>query len=70
MARYTIDFGDKLDQMLAELADEKGTTKAEVIRRAIATYRYLTKEVAGSNNTVKVSLSTNTDEVVKDVILP
>ena len=34
MPRYTMDFGDKFDEMVARLAQEKGITKAELIRRA------------------------------------
>ena len=66
--RYTFDVGEKVDKLLSELAEEEGLTKAEVIRRAVATYDYLKKETG--KDKVKVSLSDHNNNVVKDVILP
>src|ERR1035437_7093383 len=41
MAKYTIDFGDEFEAVLRRLAKKKSLTKAEVLRRAVATYDYL-----------------------------
>jgi hypothetical protein len=68
MARYTIDFDDDFDKLLTELSKEKGGTKADVIRRAVSSYGYLTKETGSSNK--KVSITSSEDKVLKDVVLP
>ena len=70
MPRYTMDFGDKFEEMVAKLAEEKGITKAELIRRAVATYNYLTSETQDKKKRLKVSLSDHENRVLKDVILP
>jgi len=69
MPRYTMDFGDKFDDMVNKLAEEKGITKAELIRRAVATYNYLSNETQNTKQ-LKVSLSDQNNKVLKDVILP
>lgn len=68
MSRYTFEFNDELDETLSQLASKKSITKADVLRRAIASYSYLTKEAA--KNEQKVSITNEADHVVKDVILP
>ena len=57
------------DKLLKELATEKGTTKTEIIRRALAMYRYLDKETSDGTKRVSVT-SAKTDKILKDVILP
>jgi len=68
MPKLTIRFGDKTDKLLKELAEEKGTTKTEIIRRALATYKYLDEETKDGNK--RVSITTTNNETIKDVILP
>lgn len=42
MPRYTIDFDDKFGKSLSDLLESTdATTKADVIRRAVASYSYL-----------------------------
>ena len=69
MPRYTIDFDDDFDKTLTELVKTSdATTKADVIRRAVATYSYLKKaQKAGKN--AKVAL-TEDDKVTKEIVLP
>ena len=69
MPRYTIDIAPDFDKLLSNIADAKGTTKADIIRRAVASYQALTKEVEKTPDS-KVSITTNNDAVIKDVILP
>jgi predicted transcriptional regulator len=35
MAKYTIQMNDKLEQLLEELAEKEGVSKAQVIRRSL-----------------------------------
>ena len=66
MPRYTIDFDDTFDKTLNDLMkDTDARTKAEVIRRAVASYKYLKSQ----DNDAKVSV-TKDGKIVKDVILP
>ena len=69
MPRYTMDLDDNFDQTLNDLVKGDNTdakTKADVIRRAVASYKFLKEQEANNN---KVSI-TNNGKVVKDVILP
>lgn len=69
MPRYTIDFDDDFDKTLTELVKTSdATTKADVIRRAVATYSYLKKAQKTGKNT-KVAL-TEDDKVTKEIVLP
>jgi len=68
MPRYTIDYDDNFDKALNELTKSTGAaTKAEVIRRAVASYKYLKTHSAGDN---KVSITDKDGKVLKDVVLP
>jgi hypothetical protein len=68
MARFTIDTDPQFDQNLTDLVNMTGGTKADVLRKAVATYKYLKTEDQQPDN--KVSISNNANVVVKDVILP
>jgi predicted transcriptional regulator len=68
MPKLTIRFGDRTDKMLTELAEEKGTTKTEIIRRALGTYKYLDEEIKDGSK--RVSITTTSNDTIKDVILP
>lgn len=69
MPRYTIDFDDDFDKTLTELVkNSDATTKADVIRRAVATYSYL-KNAQKENKNAKVAITEN-DKVKKEIVLP
>ncbi|HEX4005466.1 MAG TPA: hypothetical protein VHX60_04780 [Acidobacteriaceae bacterium] len=68
MARFTIDTDQQFDQNLTDLVNMTGGTKADVLRKAVATYKYLKTEDQQPDN--KISISNNANVVVKDVILP
>lgn len=68
MPKLTVEFNDKMNDILEQLADEKGTTKVDVLRRAVALYRYLDSEQKEGENK-KVSITQN-DKVLKDIVLP
>lgn len=67
MPRMTFDMDDKFNQTLSDLA--QGTTKAEVIRRAIASYQYLKSQVNG-NDGRRISIRDGAGNVLNDVVLP
>ncbi|MGO9336124.1 MAG: hypothetical protein ACLPLR_01620 [Terriglobales bacterium] len=68
MARFTIDTDQQFDQNLTDLVNMTGGTKADVLRKALATYKYLKTEDQQPQN--KVSITNKDNAVVKDVILP
>jgi predicted transcriptional regulator len=68
-SRYTIDLDTAFDNTLSALASQKGTTKAEIIKRALATYSVLSAQ-APINSKKKVSITDSEDRVLKDVVLP
>jgi len=69
MSRYTVDFSNEFDQLLEKLAENKKMSKAEVIRRAVASYSFLDEHTNAETGT-KVSITTRDDKVLKDVVLP
>ncbi len=68
MPRFTIDIDDKFNNVLSELA--KGTTKADVIRRAVASYQYLKAETSGQASDKRISITDAAGNIQKDVVLP
>jgi hypothetical protein len=66
--KLTVEFNDKMNDILGQLAEQKGTTKVDVLRRAVALYNYLDSEQkAGENQRVSI---TQNNKVVKDIVLP
>jgi len=49
MGNYSVKFSKDLDHLLTKLAQKKGTTKAEILRRSIAYYAYIDKRVGGNS---------------------
>jgi hypothetical protein len=69
MPRYTIDFDDKFDKTLSDLLKSTdATTKADVIRRAVASYSYL-KKAQQENKNAKVVV-TDDAKLRKEIVLP
>ena len=69
MPKLTVQFDDKVNNMLQELAERKDTTKVAILRRALATYKYLEDETLDSDKRISVT-SAKEDKILKDVILP
>ena len=68
MPRFSIDVDDAFDATLNGLVkNTDATTKADVIRRAVASYKYLKDELS-KDPTARVSLTDKSG--TKDVILP
>jgi predicted transcriptional regulator len=68
MPKLTVRFGNQMSRMLKELAEEKGTTQTEIIRRALATYKYLNDEVKDGDKSV--SVTSKRDKAITEIILP
>jgi hypothetical protein len=69
MPRYTIDLDENFDRVLNELVSTTGaSTKADVIRRAVASYKFLKSQAPEDGN--NVSITTKDGKILKDVVLP
>jgi hypothetical protein len=69
MPRYTIDFDKDFDKTLSDLIETTdATTKADVIRRAVASYSYLKKQQQ-ANKDAKIVV-TDDDKLRKEIVLP
>jgi predicted transcriptional regulator len=68
MPKLTVEFSDKMNDILQGLADEKDTTKVDVLRRAVALYKYLESEQKEDKGN-RVSITKN-GRAVKDIVLP
>jgi predicted transcriptional regulator len=64
-----MDLDPTLDEALSNLATRKGISKAEIIKRALATYNYISGQ-APANSDKKFSITTSDDKVVKDIVIP
>lgn len=66
--RYTMDLDQNFNRVLNDLVLTTGSAnKADVIRRAIASYKFL-KDAEKDGD--KVSITDRDDRVKKDVVLP
>ena len=66
MPRITIEFPEQVDKILRELAEKGDTSKVDVIRRALALYNYVNKEVKEKD--LKLTISDD-DKILKEIVL-
>jgi len=67
MAKFTITFGPDSDEVLDRLASQAGTSKADIIKRALALYNYAETE---TKRNPKRKLAITEDNVaVRDIVL-
>lgn len=67
MARLTVQFPEQTSAILTELAARDEMSKTEVLRRALALYRYLEKETRDGKHSLAI-----TDEdgkIVKEIVI-
>ena len=67
--RYTIDLDPKFDATLSSLATQKGTTKAEIIRRALATYTFLNQKTQERDGQ-QVSITDSEGHILSNIMVP
>jgi predicted transcriptional regulator len=71
MSRFTVDLGPEFDRRLANLAEDRSTTKAEVIRRALIAYEVLkNEEKSGHTVSITGQVENGQQKILKDVLLP
>lgn len=67
MPKLTVEFNDRMNEMLEQLAAKQGTTKVDIIRRALALLRYVEAEV-GDSDKRRLAISED-DKVLKEIVL-
>ena len=65
MAKYTIELGREFEQQLNQVSEDKDLSKAEVIRRAVATYVVLANEARRGN---KITVTDAQDHILKEFV--
>ena len=68
MPKLTIQFGEGMDKLLKELSTEKDTTKSEIIRRALAMYKYVDDETRDGTKRLSIT-SAKDDKVLKEIVM-
>ena len=68
MARLTVQFPEKTSQILNELAEKDEVSKTEVLRRAIALYKYLESEL-GKEDGRKLKIADKDDNILKEIVI-
>lgn len=66
MPRLTIEFPNKVNDMLKELAKKDETTKVDVLRRALALYNYVHREAIDKDK--KLSITDDEDNILRDIV--
>ena len=66
MPRFTVDFGQDVDKILGDLAEATGSTKAEVVRRAISSYKFLKSNTPDK----KIVLMDQNNKTMTEVVFP
>ena len=67
MPRITIEFPEQVDKILRDLAEKGDTSKVDVIRRALALYNYVNKEVKEKD--LKLAVADEEDKILKEIVL-
>jgi predicted transcriptional regulator len=74
MPVLTVEFNDRMNDILQELADKKGTTKVDIIRRAVALYKYISNELACRRKDdlvpKRLVIRNSEDVILKEVVVP
>lgn len=68
MAKLTVEFNPKMDEILADLAQDKGTTKVDVLRRAVALYKYIDSQLSATGK--RHLAIAEDDRIVKEIVVP
>ena len=68
MPRMTIEFPDQIGEILTQLAQKDQTTKADVMRRALALYNFVHKEAVEKK--MKLSITDDRDKILKEIVFP
>lgn len=67
MPKLTLEFNDRMNHILQDLAARDDTSKVEVLRRALALYKYVVEETEkGDKRGLAI---VDDDKIVKEIVL-
>ena len=67
MPRITLEFSAQVDEILKDLAKKGDASKVDIIRRALALYNYVNKEVKEKDR--KLVITSEDDKILKEIVL-
>ena len=72
MPTLPIQFNRKMTAILQEMADRKGTTKVDILRRAVAVYKYITNELhcRRQGDRPKKLVIRKGETILKEIVVP
>ncbi len=72
MPRLTVEFSEKVTDILAGIAARNSTTKVEVVRKALSLYDYVDRGVscAVPRGSRKLAIVDEHGEVVQEIVVP
>lgn len=68
MAKLTVKFPERTSKILEELSDNDEVSKTEVLRRALALYKYIDDETRKAKGR-KVAITDEEDKVIKEILI-
>jgi hypothetical protein len=70
MAKTTIEFSEPADKMLTSMTTRLGSSKAEVVRNALALYAYLVNQLLDRPSYELAIAEKEGNKVVKSIVVP
>jgi len=73
MPVLTVEFNRKMNDILQEMADKKGCPKVDILRRAVAVYKYITNELhcrRAGDPVKKLVIRNKEDVILKEIVVP
>jgi len=64
--KYTVTFSEKISEIIDQISEKECISKPETLRRAIALYSYIYKEI--SENESKLCITNTENDVLKEII--
>jgi len=65
---YSVEFPEKIDEILANLAKRQGTSKKEILKKAIALYEYLYQQAEKNDERAIGIGQPSTGKIEKELI--
>ena len=67
MARLTVQFPERTSEILTELSEQDQVSKTEILRRALALYKYLENETREGGK--KIAIADQNDQILKEIVI-
>ena len=69
MKKLTVEFSDGMTEVLEKIAEERKTTKVDIIRNALALYHYVYQEAVKKQGRKLSIISEKDGKILKDIVL-